>query len=91
MEEELKVGEGKYGVSNSSLKKSHRDDRHKIKASKKENDDDFVKSKKSAGSDGKDGAGGDSGDSSDDDETEKKHHKRKSQSDKDHSDMDNQA
>ena len=52
MEEELKVGDEKYGVQNSSLKKSHREDRQKIKASKKENADDIVKSKKGAGSDG---------------------------------------
>jgi len=39
-------------VQNSSLKKSHREDRQKFKASKKENADDVVKSKKSAGSDG---------------------------------------
>jgi hypothetical protein len=48
MEEELKVGEGKHGVVSSSLKKSHREDRQKIKASKKENADDVYKSKKSA-------------------------------------------
>ena len=52
MEEELKVGEEKHGMQNSSFKKSHREDRHKMKASKKENADDVVKSKKSAGSDG---------------------------------------
>jgi hypothetical protein len=40
-------------VQNStSLKKSHREDRQKMKASKKENADDIVKSKKGAGSDG---------------------------------------